>query len=239
MSWVEFDRRRKETSTIIIPVGSIEAYGPHLPLGTDCIVAEALANMIADKYDALVSPMIELNDASPLLAFPGTINVERKNLFGNLEDLFTTMIGYGFKNVLFISGHSASVAMISTLCRKYQKSHGIKCAQIDWWRFAEANSDGILENDGYMAHGHASECGTSVMLHLRPDLVDMEKAELVWPKTDAYEIFTDVIRYIPFEEKTHSATIGDATVGNAEKGKALLEKCVNRIVNFMEYEFEK
>lgn len=239
MSWIEFDKRRKETTTVIIPTGSVEVYGPHLPLGTDCIVAEALANMIAERFDALISPMIEINDASALLAFPGTINVERQNFSGPLENLFKSLIDYGFKNFLFLSGHGASVDMTSYLCRKYQKLYDIKCAQIDWWRFAAANSDGILEFKGPMAHGHASECGTSVMLHLRPDLVDMEKAELVTPLTDTYEIFTDVIRYIPFEEKTHNGTIGDATAGSAEKGKMLVEKCVDRIVSFMEYEFKK
>jgi creatinine amidohydrolase len=239
MTWLEFDKRRKETSTVIIPTGSVEVYGPHLPLGTDCIVAESLANMIAERFDAVISPMIELNDASALLSFPGTINVERQNFIGNLEDLFSTLINYGFKNFLFLSGHGANIEMVSSLCRKYQRIHGIKCAQIDWWRFAAANSDGILDNKGPMAHGHASECGTSVMLYLRPDLVDMEKAELVSPQPDTYGVFTDVIRYIPFNEKTHNGTIGDATVGTAEKGKLLVEKCVNRIVSFMEYEFNK
>lgn len=239
MNWVEFDKRRKETSTVIIPTGSVEVYGPHLPLGTDCIVAEAIADLIVEKYDALISPMIEINDASALLAFPGTINVERENFSGPLENLFKSLIDYGFKNFLFLSGHGASVDMTSYLCRKYQKLYDIKCAQIDWWRFAAANSDGILEYKGPMAHGHASECGTSVMLYLRPDLVDMEKAERVVPLSETYEIFTDVIRYIPFSEKTHNGTIGDATVGSEKKGKLLVEKCVERIASYMEYEFKK
>ncbi len=239
MSWVEFDNRRKETTTVIIPTGSIEVYGPHMPLGTDCIVAEALANLVAEKFNALISPVIELNDASTLIAFPGTFNLERKNFVGYLENVFTTLIGYGFKNFLFISGHGGSVDMTSSLCKKYQRLHDIKCAQIDWWRFAAANSEGILENKGPMAHGHASECGTSVMLYLRPELVDMEKAEKVYPKSDSFDIFTDIIRYVPFDEKTHNGIIGDATIASSEKGRLLLEKCVNRIVSYMEYEFAK
>ncbi|MGB4440385.1 MAG: creatininase family protein [Sedimentibacter sp.] len=71
-----------------------------------------------------------------------------------------------------------------SLCKKFQRESGVKCAQIDWWRFAAANSDDILQYKGQMAHGHASECGTSVMFCLRPDLVDMEKAEKVPPKSE-------------------------------------------------------
>jgi creatinine amidohydrolase len=238
MSWLQFNKRRKETSSVIIPIGSVEVYGPHLPLGTDCIVAEAIADRVAEKFDALISPMIEINDASALQAFPGTFNVARENFYGPLENLFKSLIDYGFKNFLFLSGHGASVDMTSHLCRKYQKQYDIKCGQIDWWRFAAANSDGILDYKGPMAHGHASECGTSVMLYLRPDLVDMSKAELVAPLAEVYEIFTDVIRYIPFEEKTNNGTIGDARAGSAEKGKMLVEKCVDRIVSYMEYEFK-
>jgi len=239
MSWVEFDRRRKETKTVIIPTGSIEVYGPHLPLGTDSIVAEALADRIAEKFDSLISPNIELNDASSLIGFPGTININRENFIGTLENLVTSLVNYGFENFLFISGHGGSVDMTSSLCKKFQRESGVKCAQIDWWRFAAANSDDILQYKGQMAHGHASECGTSVMLYLRPDLVDMAKAEKVLPKSEYSEIFKDIIRYIPFDEKTHNGTIGDATIGTTEKGKQLIEKCVNRIVSFMEYEFIK
>jgi creatinine amidohydrolase len=100
------------------------------------------------------------------------------------------------------------------------------------------NSADIFELKGYMAHGHASECGTSVMLHLRPDLVDMSKATRVEPGTDAYSVFTDIIRYIPFGEKTDNGTIGDATIASAEKGKALLDACVERISAYMKHEFD-
>ena len=238
MSWIEFDERRKETQTVIIPVGSTEVYGPHLPLGTDTIVSEMLSLMIAERFDALISPMIELNDASALSAFPGTLNISRDNFRGVLDDLMKNLVDYGFKNFLLLSGHGATVELTSSLCRKYQKHYNVTCAQIDWWRFAAANSEGILEYKGPMAHGHASECGTSVMLYLRPDLVDFSRAEIVEPKSSHYQIFSDVIRYIPFEEKTHNGTLGNAKAGNSEKGRQLIERCVDRIVSYMEYEFK-
>jgi len=99
------------------------------------------------------------------------------------------------------------------------------------------NGNDIFELKGYMAHGHASECGTSVMLYLRPDLVDMSKARKVEPSTDVYQVYTDVIRYIPFSRRTPNGTIGDATIGTAEKGRALLEKSVGRIADYMVHEF--
>lgn len=237
MSWTEFDARRKATDTVIIPTGAVEIYGPHLPMGSDSIVAEALAVRIAEKTGALVAPNIQMGESSMLMDYPGTLTLKKSTYEAAMDDLCTALISYGFKNLMFIDGHAGNVDTVNYLARRYQKDHGVKCGQIDWWRFAAANGNDIFELKGYMAHGHASECGTSVLLYLRPDLVDMSKATRVEPTSDAYQVFTDVIRYIPFNKKTPNAVIGDATLGSAEKGKALFEKCVERITAYMVHEF--
>jgi creatinine amidohydrolase len=238
ISWTEFDERRKAINTVIVPTGAIEIYGPHMPMGTDSIVAEAIALRVAEKTGSLVAPTIQMGDSSILMDYPGTLTLRRSSYEAVMDDLCSALIGYGFKNILFINGHSGNVDMISSLARRYRREHGIRCGQIDWWRFAAGQGDGIFELKGYMAHGHASECGTSVMLHLRPDLVDMSKATRVEPGTDAYNVYTDIIRYIPFGEKTHNGTIGDATIASAEKGKALMDRCVERISAYMNHEFD-
>lgn len=237
MSWTEFDERRKAADTVIIPTGACEVYGPHLPMASDGIVAEALAIKLAERTGALVAPMIGLGDSSMLMDFPGTITLRKSTYEAVMDDLCSCLIGYGFKNLMFINGHAGNVDVISGLARRYQKEHGVHCGQIDWWRFAAANGNDIFELKGYMAHGHASECGTSVLLYLRPDLVDMTKALRVEPRTDFNVAFTDVIRYIPFHERTSEGMVGDATIASVEKGKALVEKCVDRIAAFMEHEF--
>jgi creatinine amidohydrolase len=238
MSWLEFDGRRKATDTVIIPTGAVEVYGPHLPLGTDSIVAEAIAVLVAQKTGALVAPTIGMGDSSMLLDFPGTFSLRESTYEAAMDDLCSSLIRYGFRNLMFINGHSGNVDPVNHLARRYQKESGVHCGQIDWWRFTAANAEGILDLKGHMAHGHASECGTSVMLHLRPDLVDMSKAVRTEPATDAYKVFTDVIRYLPFSSKTTTGTIGDATLGSAEKGKALVERCVDRIAEYMNHEFK-
>ena len=237
MSWVEFDARRKGTDTGLIPTGAVEIYGPHLPMGSDSIVAEALCLALAERTGALVAPNIQMGDSSMLMDYPGTLPLRRTTYEAAIDDLSSTLIGYGFKNLMYINGHAGNVEIVSSLARRYQRQHGVRCGQIDWWRFAAANAEGILDLKGYMAHGHASECGTSILLHLRPDLVDMSRATKILPTSDAYEKFTDVIRYIPFGSKTPNATIGDATIATAEKGRALFEKCADRIADYMRHEF--
>lgn len=237
MSWTEFDARRKETDTVIIPTGAVEIYGPHLPMGTDGIVAQAVADAVAARTGALVAPMIQMGESSMLLDYPGTITLRKSTYEAAMDDLCSALIGYGFKVLMFINGHAGNVDTVNYLARRYQREHGVKCGQVDWWRFANVNGTDIFELKAHMAHGHASECGTSVMLHLRPDLVDMSKATRIEPGPD-YTAFQDFIRYVPLKNKTPNATVGDATIATAEKGRALVEKCVSRIVSYMEYEFK-
>lgn len=235
MSWKELRSRRESTELVIIPTGSVEVYGPHLPMGTDGIVASEIAEMVAKRTGALIAPTIELGESSALAAFPETFSMERKILEDYLENLFQMLLRYGMKKFLFVTGHAGNVDTISYLCKKFMETHkDIRCGQIDWWRFAGANSGEVLKYEGYMAHGHASECGTSVMLYLHPELVHMEEATCIDHviKTD----FPEVIQYVGFTERTPNGTIGDATAATAEKGKAVVERCVSRIVEFVERE---
>lgn len=237
MSWTTFDERRKETNLVIIPLGAIEVYGPHLPLGTDTIVAEEISNLVANKVNAIIGPTIEVGDSTGLNVFPGTLTIKPDHFRAYVEDICESFIKWGFKNFLFINMHLGNVPPISQMSEDLQKKYDIKCAQIDWWRFVQPHGTDIFENSGYMAHGHASECGTSVMLYLKPELVNMNKAEKIVPKHDFYNMFPDVIKYPPLDFVTDNGIIGDATIGTKEKGQLIVEKCVDRIVEYINFAF--
>lgn len=232
MSWVEFDRRRKETDTVIIPTGAVEIYGPHLPMGSDGFAAMGVSELIAKKTGALIAPMLDVAESSALLAYPGTITVTEEFYISYIDQLMQNLLKYGFKKFLFISGHAANVNPISYVARKYQLEQGIQWAQIDWWRFTAIHGDEIFDAKGRMAHGHASECGTSVLLYFRPDLVDMDKSTCISPGNEHYD-FPDILRFTSMELKSPNATVGDATLGSVEKGEKIVTKCVDRIVAFM------
>ncbi len=238
MSWTEFDKRRKETDLAIIPSGAIEVYGPQLPLGTDTLVAEEVSMLLAKRLNAIIGPTVEAGESFGLGEFPGTIVIRPESFKCYMEDIFSSLIKWGFKRFLFLNTHAGNTPIISQICREYQRKYGVKCVQIDWWRFVQPNGLDIFENQGYMAHGHASECGTSVMMHLKPELVDMSKLLKAYPKsTKHYTEYTDFIKYPPFEQLTDIGSVGDSTVATAEKGQKLVEKCVDRIVKYIEMEF--
>lgn len=238
MTWNEFDERRKTVHTVIVPMGAVECYGPHLPLGTDTKVAERLAELVAEQTGAFIAPTLPVGDSTSISMFPGTLVARPESFKAYLRDMIDALLKWGVHNFLFINGHAGNVPMVSQLGSDYLlRDDTLRFAQIDWWRYAQVNSTGILENSGYMAHGHASECGTSVMLYLFPQCVRTDKLQCERPKVVNGQRFPNVLRATPFCEFTDTGMIGDATAASAEKGEKIVTACVEKIIAYMQADF--
>lgn len=233
MSGKQYLARLAKNPTVIIPTGACEVYGPQLPMGTDLLVAQKVAEILAERTGALIAPTIEAGESSALEAFSCTFPMPRKILEDYLEFLVTKLINDGARNLIFITGHAGNVDTVCYIIKKHLKD-GIKACQIDWWRFTQAHSGEIFDNKGAMAHGHASECGTSVMMYLYPELVEHD--EITCVKSIPND-FPDILQYEPFTAKTPNGSIGDATVATLEKGKSIVEACVDRIIAYLEVAF--
>lgn len=233
LSWTDFVERKKSADLVIVPNGAVEVYGPQLPMGADFLVAKALARLVAERTGGLVAPSIEFGESSSLVGFPGTVTLSKSTLQAVFDELFTQLVASGFRRFLFISGHGGNVDTVTYLAKKYSREKDIRCAQIDWWRFAAGNDKGIFQEKGAMCHGHASECGTSVFLHLYPELVNRDRLVREEPPAEKATKYPDIIQYPRFEDKTRSGVIGDATLATAEKGREIVERCVGRIVSFI------
>lgn len=229
----QYLERLAKNPTVIIPTGACEVYGPHLPMGTDLLAAQKIAERIAEHTGALIAPTVEMGESSALGAFPCTFEMPRKILEDYLEALVSMLIEDGARNFIFITGHAGNVDTVSYIIKKHLKQ-GIKAFQIDWWRFTAANSGDILQYSGPMAHGHASECGTSVMMYLYPELVDHSEITCTPANSNSYP---DVLQYASFDKKAPNGMLGDANVATPEKGEAIVNTCVKRILNYLETAF--
>ena len=230
MSWVEFDNRRKEADLVIFPSGAIEVYGPHLPLGSDIIVAEKVAQLVSEKVPSIVGPSVEVGDSAALDAFPGTLVTRPESLKAVYEDICRSFIKWGFRHFFFVNTHVGNVAPINQLAESLQNEFGVKCGAIDWWRFVQPLSEDVVETDS--PHGHASETGTSVLLHLAEDTVNMSEAKVVEVQYD--DQYPDIYKYMSFDSFTPNGTIGDGTMGSAEKGQIIVERAVGQMAEFIE-----
>lgn len=236
MTSAELAEAVKTCDTVIIPGGAIEVYGPQLPLGSDSIVSKAICELVAEKTNAIIGPFIEVGESAALYQFPGTIKIMPETYSLMMRDIMDSLIHWGFKNFMFINMHAGNVPIISQLCREAQRAHGIKAAQIDWWRFVQPNSTDICELKGWRAHGHASECGTSVMLYLHPEYVEMENLTNIEQDAFLYK-YPDIVTYDEFATRTPNGTLGDATIASREKGEQIVTRCVDRIADYMKEKF--
>lgn len=230
ISWKRFVARKQSTSLVIIPSGACEVYGPHLPLGTDTLVATKISELIADKIDSIIGPVLEVGDSRNLDEFPGTITIRPESFKQYMFDSVMSLKKWGFKDFLFMNTHLGNVPIITQISLELQRDPAMRCAQIDYWRLLKTLDKGIIES-GDLAHAHASEAGTSVMMYLLPELCDIENWINEPPKTT--DSFPDIIKYPLFSSKTDSGTIGNATLATVHKGEQLVDRSVNRIVEFL------
>lgn len=234
LSLEQFKAKKETTNLIIIPTGAIEANGPHLPLGLDTIVAEKLAELVASEVQAFIGPTLEAGDSSSLDEFPGTIVIRPEQFKLYLEDVCSSLIKWGFKDFLFINGHGRNVPIITQLAHTLQQFDGVRCAQIEVWQFIKIQGGTAIETAD-IGHYHGGEAGTSVMLYLAPELVDT--SQWVNESLKDPDPFPDIKVYKRFSTLTKSSTIGNATLGTAEKGKLLVEMAVERIEKFLKNEW--
>ena len=231
MNWVDFDALRGETDLALIPLGAVEVYGPHLPLGADGIATSALAARVAERVPAFVAPLIPVGYSAALDDFPGTLSVRPSSLVAYTEDVAESLIGWGCRRILFLNGHAGNVPYLNELARLLESRHGVRCAQIDWWRFIQPLVEDLVESD-LLPHGHASEFGTSVMRHLVPEHVKQERAIRTAPATK--DPFPDFPRPGRYRALTATGVLGDGTIGTPEKGAEVMRRAVDRIVAFLE-----
>lgn len=229
MSWSAFDERSKTAKTVIIPSGACEVYGRHLPLGSDILVATKVSEMVAEKVNGIVAPCVEIGQSKSLTSFPGTIAISAAALTAVYKEMIDEFIRLGFKNFFVVNTHLHNTQPLTEVLVDAQLKYGIRYGQIGWWQYIPTFTADLWETSN--PHGHAAEAGTSVLLHLFPELVFMDRAEsTASPFAGQYP---GIITCVKYAEHGDSGTLGDATKGTAEKGRITVERGVERIADYI------
>lgn len=230
--------------TVIVPIGSTEQHGPHLPLGVDAMQAETLGDGIAKRANVLVAPAIPYGDAGHHLGFPGTVSLSTETTTSVLVDVYESLIGHGFENIITVNGHRvANLTAIDTASKRVVDEHPeVFFATIDPLRFGvEIHTD---LRDGDSEDGmHGGEFETSFMQFHYPDLVRESKFEKETSETFSQfqsnnlvgnddRILSPSTGHDP--EAGHLGHVGDPTKASAEKGEQLYERLVTDAVTFLE-----
>lgn len=232
--WVDFDAIRQQTDLLIVPTGAVEVYGQHLPAGTDTIVITHVARLVGERIGAPVLPTLPVGFSRSLGDFPGTLNISTRTFMAYVQESTESAIAWGFKRVLFLNSHRGNVGPLGEVAMELQDKHGVRCAQVFWWDYAAALVKDIVDS-GPHANGHASEIGTSIMMHLEPGFVVRARIRNQTP-TDTVQ-YADITQYKGMRARSDSGVMGNPEVATADKGAEMIKRGVDRIVAFVKDEF--
>jgi mycofactocin precursor peptide peptidase len=154
-------------ATLLVPVGSVEQHGPHLPLDTDTRVAEAVARGVAARLGAgaLVAPAVAFGASGEHEAFPGTVSLGTEALRAVLVELGRSAARWAHR-LVFVNGHGGNVEALRAAVQLL-RAEGRNAR---WWGCA------LPRESGFVQDGHAGRTETSLLLALAPDLVKLERA---------------------------------------------------------------
>lgn len=226
LTWPEVAARRAAgCTTAILPLGSTEQHGPHLPFATDTLIARALAERVAERLgDALCLPPLALGCADEHLGFPGTLSIAPDTLRATVRDLGRALARHGFARLLVFTAHGGNYGVLRTLAADLAPEIAplrLEAFQ-DFTRLtaaleAVAGRSGVTPGE---AGQHAGEIETSIVLALAPALVRRERlaAGLVDPALPPDELFyPDLRRHAP------DGTVGDPRSARAARAGAYLD----------------
>ena len=237
----DFQAAVAETDTVIIPVASTEVLGTFGPLGCDGFVAEAISRRLGEETGCVVAPVIPVGDALELRFWPGTITIAPETLQALYMDICSSLVRDGARRLLFLNTHMMNMRAIDA-CGRILRTRGVPVAQALWWQAAFAASKGVA-GPGAHTTGHGGEVIASVIMALRPDLLDaagIAGAQWQAPK-EALELHGrctataggPFFTYPDFSDFCDLGGWGDPTGATAEKGRAIIERAVASIVSFV------
>lgn len=202
----------------ILPVGSFEQHGPHLPLDTDNIIAQHMALETARRSVGLVLPNLSIGYAWVWRDKPGTLTLRFDTYMSVIRDVAESLQGWGIKALFVLSGHGSNPQPVKHAIREL--IHGK--LDIHVLNSLYLGQDVMLrEAESKTWHGdfHAEEIETSIMLAIAPELVKMEKAAADYPPAPADYGKSE----LSMGHLMRSGVFGDPTRATAEKGRRWIE----------------
>lgn len=226
-SWAEVVGLVEENELVILPVGAVEQHGPHLPLLVDAIQVEAIAHEASRRTGVPVAPTFTYSSSQGhSRLFPGTMALTPQTTATALAELCDWLVSAGFRKLLVLNGHVGNGGPIWNALdiAQFRLPREISLHGMSWWELTPelwklVTSD--CEEADWLFHANWGE--TSLMLHLRPDLVRMDRA--VDHTAVPYAFTYDMAKFSP------SGVVGSRTTqATAEDGKRIFESAVEALV---------
>tara|TARA_B100000530_G_scaffold325555_1_gene263389 strand:- start:18 stop:695 length:678 start_codon:yes stop_codon:yes gene_type:complete len=185
LTTLDFSKADAESFLAIMPIAAIEQHGPHLPVGVDSKIIEALVKIISEKLseqsNAIFLPTFKVGKSNEHLMFPGTLSLSTETLYSSLLDIGKCLSSTGIRKLAFLNSHGGNISLLDVAARELRIRHQMLIFNLNWFGFGMPPN---LYSDEELKFGiHAGDLETSVMLAVDPKNVQMEKAKNFIPKT--------------------------------------------------------
>ena len=237
LTTVEVEAIDKSTAVVVQPIGAIEQHGPHLPLITDALHAEAIAvaavQSLPQDANVWILPTLYYGKSTEHLGRAGTIAMSASTLMAVCMDLGSSLAASGFRKLVFVNGHGGQPGLLDVVARDIRHQTGLEVFAVMPLRFP-APPEIDRSCDGFDIHGGYGE--TSIMLALAPELVHQDRG---FP--DGQDAAAEFAKYTHLtlegvlptawltDDISASGTVGDPTQANTDAGKAILASAAQQL----------
>ena len=235
MSWLDYQQRVAGGAIVFLPVGAHEQHGPHLPMGTDAIFAQRMAELVAEKMNGIVLPVVRYGYKSQARSgggqtFTGTISLDGTTLTQTIQDMLRELARHGVEKCVIVNGHFENKWFITEAIELAQRefnyqSQTMKVVRAEYWDFTPQDVyDEIFEDDfPGVDLEHAALVETSMMLYLHPEWVNKDRI----PNHPLAEFLPCDIYPQDGIGVPETGVLAPAGTASATKGKLLINSTVN------------
>ncbi|WP_252699989.1 creatininase family protein [Natronosalvus vescus] len=218
-----------DTDLAVVPVGSTEQHGPHAPLGTDVLAAEAVADAALERFEREVvrAPAIPVGIAEEHRHFPGTMWVSPDTFRAYIRDVVDSLAHHGFDRVVLVNGHGGNVDALREVTATITRHDDAYAVPFTWF-------EAVGEHASEMGHGGPLE--TALLRHCYPDLIREDRLEEA--RDGGAERWGEWVSHanlaVDSVEFTENGVVGDPTAGDADRGAELLELAASSLERLLE-----
>ena len=218
----------------ILPTAAIEQHGPHLPVGVDTMINEGmlghLRTVCPEHLDIRILPVMAVGKSNEHIHAAGTLTLSAQTALAAWQEIGLSVARAGVRKLVIVNSHGGNLDLISILARELRVRAGMLAVKCQWGNFGHPEG---LYSDHERAYGiHGGDVETSLMLHFRPETVDMGRAKNF--RSSAEETAISPIGPVSYgwvsSDLNAAGTVGDASIATAEKGAAT---CAHQVAGFI------